>query len=460
MIQSRTALRLSVRLVVRPCPRAIAFEACLKHGEAKAGPSLPAYRKGGKRPGPHERVGTIRTTIRAVGGNLTGSEQSSCKAEVDWPSVDDDAPGEQGGPTARAGFNYQDEIAAGFLIEMLESRTLVRVHCETHDDILLVWSPVAGEIAVAEFVQVKSGESDKLWSVADLCQRKNGAAGSSIFEKSLGRDKHREISRFRVVTVRPVVSALKVLCHPCGSPGRTPGDAAFTALHDDIAARFPSLKSPKGNGLAFWLENCTWEEAHDEATVHKKNLLRLIKLGVREGFPLLPDIAEAILLELLARAKAAGVAKWIPDRDKKIIHRTSLHAWWQDRLREFADSAASASGGKLAKKMEDARLPDDLVNLAVELRRGYAAALRTSQYMKSEERELLQDRVRSEVLSLRARFAADQLATDAPGFHARCVERMDAINRELNGGDRSAFLKGCMYDIADRCLLRFTRSSP
>jgi hypothetical protein len=133
---------------------------------------------------------------------MTGSEQS--KTEAVWPSVDDDAaPEEQGGPTARAGFNYQDEIAAGFLIEMLETPALVRVHCETHDDILLVWSVVHAEIAVAEFVQVKSGEPDKLWSVADLCRREKGAAGSSLFEQSLGRDKHRETSRFRVVTVRP-----------------------------------------------------------------------------------------------------------------------------------------------------------------------------------------------------------------------------------------------------------------
>ena len=390
---------------------------------------------------------------------MSGSGKSSCKAEAEWPSVDEDAPSEQGGPTARAGFNYQDEIAAGFLIEMLETPALVRVHCETHDDILLVWSPVPAQFAVAEFVQVKSGEPDKLWSVADLCQRKKGAVGSSIFEKSLGRDKHREISRFRMVTVRPVVSALKILCHPCGTPGRTPDDQAFTALHDDVAARFPSLKSPKGNGVAFWLENCTWEEAHDESTVHKRSLLRLMKLSVREGCPLLPDIAETILLELLARAKVAGAAKWVPDRDKKIVHRISLRAWWETRLRELAESAASASGGKLAKKMDDAKLPDDVINLAVELRRGYAASLRTSQYMKTEERELLRNRVRSEVLSLRARFAADQFDTDAPGFHSLCVERMDAINRAHGGEDRSAFLKGCMYDIADRCLLRFTRPS-
>ena len=110
--------------------------------------------------------------------------------------------------------------------------------------------------------------------------------------------------------------------------------------------------------------------------------------------------------------------------------------------------------------MEDAALPNDLINLAVELRRGYAATLRTSQYMRGDEREQLQNRVRSEIVSLRSRLIADQLDLDGASFHALCVERMDAINAEHGGEDRSAFLKGCMYDIADRCLLRFTRAAP
>ena len=384
-------------------------------------------------------------------------QDTSCTAEREWPSVDDDTPDEQGGPIARAGFNYQDEIAAGFLIEMLESPALLRVHCETHDDILLVW---AAEIAIAEFVQVKADEPDKLWSVADLCQRRKGNVGTSIFEKSLGRDKHRETSRFRIVTLRPVVSALRILCHPWGSQGRSTADEGFKSLCDEIEGRFPSLKSPKGNSVTFWLQNCVWEQAHDEATVHKNNLLRLIRLSVREGLPLLPEIAEVVLSELLARAKAAGAAKWRPDRDKKILHRDALRAWWETRIRELAEGAAAASGGKLAKKMNEAALPNDLINLAVELRRGYGASLRTSQYMKAEEQEQLLNRVRSEIVSLRARFVADQLDLDGPGFHSLCVERMDAINAERGGEDRSAFLKGCMYDIADRCLLRFTRTAP
>ena len=112
--------------------------------------------------------------------------------------------------------------------------------------------------------------------------------------------------------------------------------------------------------------------------------------------------------------------------------------------------------------MIEAGLPDDLVGLALELRRTYGALARTSRYMDVDEEERLQNRVRSEALSLRSRFVAGQINLDGVGFHSLCVDRMDTINTERRQGseDQSAFLKGCMYDIADRCLLRFGRPGP
>jgi hypothetical protein len=44
-----------------------------------------------------------------------------------WPSIDNVKPEEEGGPTARIGFNHQDEIAAGFLIDMLERPNVLKV---------------------------------------------------------------------------------------------------------------------------------------------------------------------------------------------------------------------------------------------------------------------------------------------------------------------------------------------
>jgi Cap4 dsDNA endonuclease len=316
---------------------------------------------------------------------------------------------------------------------------------------------------VAEFVQVKASKLNSLWSVASLCAGKNGKPGTSIFEISLARDKHFEEARFRLVTLRPVVSGLEMLTLPRGAPGRERDGERFKKLESELNKRFPELKSQKGNGTAYWLENCFWDYRESEAAVQNENLVRLIRLSCKEGQPLLIEFAEATLEELRARAKEAGQARWEPDRHKKIIAREALHEWWERRIRATAEGAATPSGGNLREKMIEAGLSSDIVELAVEMRRDYAVSARTSRYMESGEAELLQSRVKSEVMSLRARLIAGKLDIDidGAGFHALCLDRMDAVNAERPKGseDRSAFLKGCMYDIADRCLLRFTRSA-
>lgn len=377
-------------------------------------------------------------------------------------SVEDVKPDEEGGPIARSGFTYQDEIAVSFFIEMLEDRSLVKVHCETHDDLVLVRGVGEPEMQLAEFVQVKAGETNKLWSVADLCARKKAKIGTSIFEKSLARDKHVEESHFRIVTLRPVVAELRLLTFPRDGTGREPDGKKFKALKSELDKRIPDLESLKGNGTAYWLENCLWDQRESKQAVQKDNLIRLIRQSGEEGRQLLLEPAGLLLDELRAWAKKAGDLKWEPDRDKKIITRDALRGWWELRTRELIEGAAAPSGSKLVKKMSEAELPTELVELAVELRRDYAAESRTSSYMEPEERKRLQSRVKSEIVSARACFAADELDLDGVGFHAHCLSRMEAINAERPTGseDRSAFLKGCMYDIVDRCLHRFARLAP
>lgn len=376
-----------------------------------------------------------------------------------WPSVDQAKPSEEGGPIARTGFNYQDEIAVGFLIDMLSSPTLSKIHCETHDDIVLVCQTDGCANRTAEYVQVKASEQDKLWSVADICQRKKSKVGTSIFETSLGRDEHIETSRFRLVTLRPVVSALKPLTYDLDSKSRAASTEEMKALLADLDARFPSIVSPKSNGASFWLENCRWDERHSEIAVRRDNSLRLIKLAHAEGSPLLMEQAELLLDELRSKAKAAGDAKWDPDPKRKIITRVALRAWWEGRTQEVVEGSAAKSGGKLAAKMDEAGLADDLIRLAIEMRRDYAAESRTPRYLEADDAERLRRRVRSELSSLSARFVAGQLRLDPLSFHAFCLDRMDTINAERapTSEDQSAFLKGCMYDITDRCLFRFAR---
>lgn len=378
-----------------------------------------------------------------------------------WPSIDNAAPKEQGGPVARQGFSYQDEIAVGFLLDMIDDANLVKIHFETHDDLVLVrargTSPAQ---TVAEFVQVKAGEPDKLWSVADICKRKKSdAIGTSIFETSLGRDEHDEIAAFRLVTLRPVVSDLAPLTYAFGSEGRKPGCAAMTPLEDTLNVKFPGLKSPKDNGCGYWLENCLWDVRHDLKTVQKANTFRLFTLADKAGQPLLLDQINVLLNDLRAWVKAAGDAKWIPDKAIKIVSRAEAVSWWQQRLAKLSQAANAPSGGALAEKMEAAKLPETLIAMAVDLRLGYAAKVRTATYMEPDRAEALQEQVKSMAQSLSADLVAGLLDLDGPQFHARCLAEMNALNEARPSGtkDQAAFLKGCLYDIADRCLLRFDK---
>lgn len=391
---------------------------------------------------------------------LSETESAVLQQKI-WPSIDIASPKEQGGPIARQGFSYQDEIAVGFLLDMIEDTGLVKIHFETHDDLVLVRVLAANPAqTTAEFVQVKAGEPDKLWSVADICQRKKkDAVGTSIFETSLGRDEHDEISAFRLVTLRPVVSDLTPLTYAFGLEGRKPGCEAMKALEKALNVKFPGLKSPKDNGCGYWLENCRWDVRHDLKTVQKANTVRLFTLAGKAGQPLLLEQIDVLLTELRGWVKAAGDAKWMPDKTRKIVTRAEAIGWWQQRLAKLAQGADAPSGGTLTEKMKAANLPESLIAMAVDLRLGYAAKVRTATYMEPDLREALQEQVKSTAQSLSADLAAGLLDLEGPQFHARCLAEMNALNyaRPSGAKDQAAFLKGCLYDIADRCLLRFDK---
>jgi len=379
----------------------------------------------------------------------------------EWPSVDDAKPMEEGGPVARKGFNYQDEIAVSFLLDMMEDQSIIKIHCETHDDILIVRNTEDANQNCAEYVQVKATEYNQLWTIATLCNRTDGKDGTSVLEKSLAHDRHKEQSRFRIVTLRQVSADLKLLTYPVGSVGREPGCDALKALKADIDKKRPAVLSPKGNDCSFWLENCHWDERHSEESIRNHNRLRVYEISATQSNTVLPDAIDSLLDDMRLWVKKAGAASWIPDRDKKIITREHLLTWWDQRVAELT-SAGGASGGQLVRKMKVAHLPQDVINLAADLRRRYTRSLRTPRYAGNDNTEELLSRVRAEAISLRSRYTAGQLEVDASTFHAMCLDCMDAINGERPAGepDRSSFLKGCLYDIADRCLLRFDRMAP
>ncbi len=373
-----------------------------------------------------------------------------------WPSIDDASPAEEGGPIARGGFSYQDEVAVGFLLDMIEDSGLLKVHFETHDDLVLVRASDVGTLPVAEYVQVKAEEPDQLWSVATLCERKK-TKGSSLFERSLARDCHAETAHFRIVTLRSPASALEPLTYARHSEFRSLECEGMAALSQELERRFPRIQSPKGNGPDYWLSHCHWEPRYEHQTVINDNQRRLFILASQAGCVLLIEHVTTLLDELRVMAKTASDLKWTPHKLKKIITRSTIVTWWNAKLRAIIDGATQKSGGKLVKKMGDAEISEEIIALAVELRRDYAALIRSPRYMENDDARDLQSRVKSDAMSLRTRLMSGTLVADGPNFHTMCVNQMDAINAERPVGlpDQSAFLKGCLYDIADRCLLRF-----
>jgi hypothetical protein len=373
--------------------------------------------------------------------------------EVQWPSIDDHHPHEEGGPMARAGFSYQDDIVVGVFLDMIEDASIRKVHCETHDDVAVV--RLVDEVDVVEYVQVKSNEPDTLWSIASLCSK----GADSVCTKSLTRDEHKEASRFRVVTLRDVNSELKLLTYPCYGPGREKTSEEFTALVASIKSKLPELRSVKGNSIDYWLEHCRWDVCHNQDIVRQGNIFRVIRIAAHLGAAILPEQAEAVEQDLRSWAYDAGRAFWIPDKAKKIINREELLTWWTQKLDAIASGGSNVSGVKLREKMDEASLSDDQIRMALELRRDYAQMVRTPRYMSEREVPILQRRVKSELATLRAGQMASELPDNGAIFHSLCLQKMDAIDQASPNlsGDQSAFLKGCMYDIADRCLHRFIK---
>lgn len=377
--------------------------------------------------------------------------QIDASKQLELPSIHDSKPLEEGGPVARIGFNYQDEIAVGLLLEMLESENIECVYCETHDDAVVVFDDNS-----VEYVQVKSNDSFSAWSLSSITARENKKEGTSIYEKSLARDAFRQEAFFRLVTLRDVGNDISFLKYPLGKPGREPEHDKVTALCAELEKRCPDVKSPKGNGSSYWVGKCTWDVRESQQSVARHNLLRLYKICAKLGHSILLEPIEEILRELRKMARAAGDAKWEPDKEKKIFRKNDLVDWLTARLQEIDSSIVGASGGKLRQKLSAAGMSQDLIRLAAEMRRRYSEEVRTPRYMKADDVDGLQRLVRRRVLLLQARREADELGdVSDTKFHSMCLASAGATT--TGDEDQSDFQLGCMYDITDRCLLRFTR---
>ena len=377
------------------------------------------------------------------------------------PSIHDLPPLERGGVEARKGFELQDHVAVGFLIDLLTTSELQEVWCETHDDITLIW--LRSTQQEIEFVQVKNLSLNQLWSVAKLTDRdrkeKQTVSGSSILERSLANDRCNEPCRFRLVTTLPPKGDLDFLRLPFDAPDRIAKTAEIARLAADLDARIEKYRSKNGNGPEFWINRTMWDVHQSFESLSSCNRLVLQKVVFAMGITLFPDQLDELYAAFLTLARDAAVSDWGHDPTKKKICKDCLTKWLDTQLESRRHPPASA-GTALRGRLEKAGIIDGDIRACLESRQRYLIERYRPQYLKLADLTYVEAEVAAVLHSLRAKLDAEELADNGIAFHAFCLKALEQLQSTLPvSGVPLSILHGCMYNIADRCIHRFRRAS-
>jgi hypothetical protein len=368
------------------------------------------------------------------------------------PSYRDLPPLESGGVIARRGFNFQDHVAAGYCLKMLQDTNLVEVWSESLDDVTLIHNNDGQE--EFEFVQVKSNEFRHFWSVTELCKRqkkgKTPIVGSSILEKSLAYERGLEPCSFRIVTCLPVNEELKVLTLELNSPHRTSPTDKFTKLCEKISGIIPDCSTSS------WLSRTVWEICHSSEALENKNLLRLMDVGLTLGIFLAKDQWDEMYKKILRKVQDAGSAKWEVDPDAKKLKKDSFLNWIRDLAAQAQHPSIGGQGDQLREKMKAAEIPFDSIENAQEQRRCYRNLTLSSGYMDLSKRQEVEMETQAHLHQLIAQLDAGKLNDTGVEFHNRCLDLLNQVRHDREGVPLS-LLQGYMYYLSNRCLHRFTR---
>lgn len=379
-------------------------------------------------------------------------------------SIHELPPLERGGVAARQGFEFQDHVAAGFLLDLLNRSELSEVWCETHDDVTLIWEgPTKSEV---EFVQVKALTLNQLWSVPILTSRdkktskekKEDVVGSSIVERSLANDRCNEPTRFRLVTSLPPNDDLKFLGLPLDAPDRIKKLSESADLIASIESRISNFRSENKNGIDYWLANTSWDVLQSDKVVSDSNTLKLMKVLIERGIHLFPDQVDELYAEILALARKAAVTDWGKEPNEKKWTATAFGDWLdtQANSRQYPHPIA---GKNLEKKLLNASIPTEEISSCFEIRQRYLAERYTPQYLSVSNLQRVEGEVASVLHSLRANLDAGKLPDNGINFHAECLTAINQLQSTIPENPPLPILQGCMYSIADRCIHRFRRAS-
>lgn len=244
------------------------------------------------------------------------------------PLITPGAVSDSGGVAGRVGFRYQDHIGAGYLIEMLFDSALVQVEFETADDITLRWI-ISGQ-ETNEYVQVKTTESDKKWSIKEISDRDKSRVGSSLIEKSLKLDVHPGETLFSFVTKRDVGSSLRPFLLP-RDKRRLVKDKLDAAIKS-IGGKWKTVKSDNGRTTKDWAESLQWVVAGSDTATKNSNVNRILQLAERSGEIPSHSVACDIYDQLMTIVQEAGDASRVSNADAKTISRDDALKWWRERV--------------------------------------------------------------------------------------------------------------------------------
>lgn len=369
-------------------------------------------------------------------------------------------PLEIGGIISREGLAFQDHVAAGFCLDMLQRSDLLEVWCERLDDITLVWSENRGE--VFEFVQAKTSDPDQLWSIAVLCKRdKTGSSSEkkSLLERSLENDRGAESCRFRVITTQGIKKELALLTLPLKAAERNSGNPTWNSLCSKVLTRVGDFQSANGNRADFWLSFTHWDIRHSVDAVVAANLIALERFVESDGLFLAQDQRKEIYIQLVGRAsEAARTPVNSSTTDGKRFRREDLISWVRERAQVAQSPSLASPGMKLDEKLTKANLQDRR-ETALEARTYYRKKSLNSGYLQLDAREDIEAEASGVLNRLLSALDAGVEADDGPSFHAACLTELQDIVNRLNGAPLGleTYLHGFMYSKASRCVHRFRR---
>ena len=370
------------------------------------------------------------------------------------PSIHDLQPLESGGTEARRGFDYQDDVAASFCLEMVLSCDLKGVYCETHDDIMLIWQDNGGE--TVEFVQVKKLDKDQLWSIAMLCKKEN-RHGTSILEKSLSQERCSEPCIFRIVTDDRVKKELAILRHKRRDSHRDTNSKEFKELCKKVSEKVSNFKSVKGNDYRCWLEHVYWDVRESRQAVKEHNLILLLSFAKEIDEYLFPDQLDEIYIKLLQKVQNAAAPEKNASAQDKIIKRDELYQWLKTQITKQLNPSKVGSDA-LCKKMNNAKIPSAAVGTAVEQRRRYRKERLSPKYLSLQDMEQVEGDIAAKLHQTLAQLDAGLINESGVQFNSRCLNLMQDLPDSLSNIQAPLyFCQGYMYDLTNRCLHRFLR---